>query len=98
MGGRDRTMNLEPMWFPECAGKPYRPSNGSEGDIFMSNFCYKCIHDDMENEDYCHILNRTFVHEPEDEEYPKEWIYNQEGRPICTAFEDQDKWGIEIKP
>ena len=83
-------MNIEPtnrMWFPELAGKIYRPANGTEGDIFMQHFCYKCIHDDLENENYCHILNRTLVHEVDDEEYPKEWIYNEDGRPVCTEFE-----------
>jgi hypothetical protein len=75
-------MNLE----PKLAGKPYRPANGTEGDIFMSKFCYKCVHDDYENENYCDILSGTLFFEPEDVEYPQEWIYDKKGRPVCTAF------------
>lgn len=31
----------------------YRPSNGTEGDIFYSNFCHSCGKDNPEKEKYC---------------------------------------------
>jgi hypothetical protein len=68
---------------PEAA-KPYRPSSGSEGEMFRAAFCDRCVHD--VNSD-CGILLRTLVHLPDDEEYPKEWTHDAEGEPTCTKFE-----------
>lgn len=63
--------------------KSYRPSNGTEGMIFMDRFCDRCQGDI--NED-CEILLRTMAFYAAEEGYPEEWVY-QEGKPICTAFE-----------
>lgn len=62
--------------------KPYQPSNGSEGEIFCERFCYRCTHDVDEN---CPILARTLICEPDDADYPIEWIEDEAG-PRCTAF------------
>lgn len=79
-----------PVCFPDCAGKPYRPSNGTCGDMFMEEFCYRCKKEDFNEETGeggCNILLSTMCYEIGDPEYPKEWMYNAEGCPTCTAFE-----------
>mgnify|MGYP001592527605 FL=1 len=64
--------------------RKYRPSNGSEGDRFTEKFCEICAKD----VDYsCTILARTMVYGCEDKQYPNEWTYDAEGKPVCTAFE-----------
>lgn len=66
----------------------YRPSNGTEGDCFMSQWCAECIHhdfDDLEAEP-CEILGRVFAFDVDHEHYPDEWTYNDAGKPICTEF------------
>ena len=76
--------------YPQLAGKPYRPSNGTEGDMFMAEWCEHCEHDSRWRDDPesagCPILCDTMIYHTRDPEYPKEWIYDQEGRPSCTAF------------
>ena len=46
--------------------KKYRPANGSEGDWFMSRFCYQCSRDDMENDIMCPIIGQTMALEVDD--------------------------------
>lgn len=64
------------------AGEKYRPSNGDEGDMFISTHCEHCIVDG----DNCEILHATFTHDIADPEYPTEWQYGKDGQPTCTAF------------
>jgi hypothetical protein len=67
--------------------KPYRPSNGSEGECFQLAFCNQCTKD---TEDVmCDILNRSFWYPIGDPEYPTEWIVDDDGlnNPRCTAFQ-----------
>lgn len=71
----------------------YRPSNGSEGCDFESWFCDRCVKDRdwRENEDNpCEIHNNALVYDENDEDYPKEWIYDKDGNPTCTAFVDEN--------
>ena len=68
----------------------YRPSNGSEGDWFMAEFCDQCAKDDVDNNKLCDILTRTYAYDVDDKGYPKEWTYD-EGIPVCTAFEEVKK-------
>jgi|HubBroStandDraft_1064217.scaffolds.fasta_scaffold195405_3 hypothetical protein len=70
---------------------PYRPSNGTEGEIFRCQFCNHCQRDeafqaDPENADGCEILAATFRYAVTDPDYPKEWTHDAGGRPTCTAF------------
>lgn len=76
-----------PVCYPQCAGEPYRPSNGTEGEMFMEQFCYRCRYDQDEN-DPCDILTRSLWLGLADADYPTEWVYDREGRPTCTAFHD----------
>ena len=66
------------------AGMKWRPSNGTEGDIFMESWCAKCKRDI--NFD-CEIIAKTMVFSFDDERYPKEWQYGEDGQPKCTAYE-----------
>jgi hypothetical protein len=75
--------------------QPYRPSNGTEGEMFQEHYCAKCIHDDYERGKICHILARTMPYNIGDPEYPTEWIIDDDAEPIdlgyCTAFELREK-------
>lgn len=66
--------------------RPYQPSNGTEGEMFMERWCHRCMKD--ENQD-CDIIARTFVYDVKDPDYPKEWRWNGKGQPECTAFEEK---------
>lgn len=79
--------------------EPYRPSTGTEGADFQEQWCCRCRRDQAFQETFdspygpeegCPIVADTFVYEIDDPKYPKEWIYDADGRPICTAFEHID--------
>jgi len=71
--------------------KLFRPSCGSEGMDFMDRFCDRCERDaafqrDPFNNDGCSIAAATMALQVDEEGYPKEWIYGDDGEPTCTAF------------
>ena len=71
--------------------QPYRPSNGSEGEAFMSVWCAKCerdrAHREDQNADGCEIIALTMAFGIDDPKYPDAWIISPDhGRPICSAF------------
>ncbi|BAS55304.1 hypothetical protein NIES2135_54180 [Leptolyngbya boryana NIES-2135] len=66
-------------------GKPYRPSNGTEGEIFMRRWCERCEKD--VNED-CSILAQSMLGEVD------EWQYWGD-KPLCTAWEKRTSEVIE---
>jgi hypothetical protein len=72
--------------------KKYRPTSGSEGCSFESEFCDKCYHDLMDEEtgDYirqCDIHDRVILFEIDDPKYPDEWrICPATEKPVCSAF------------
>jgi hypothetical protein len=80
----------------KCAGEKYRPSNGTEGDLFFASWCAECERDkvlcnqidfdDAPDGDLCPIIGLSFLHNVEDAEYPQEWQYGKDGQPCCTAF------------
>lgn len=65
--------------------KKYRPSNGTEGDSFISEWCGQC-EKNKELNGKCQILGDTFIFLESDPAYPEEWTYNKQGTPCCTAF------------
>lgn len=67
------------------AGQPFRPSNGTGGDIFRSHWCDECEKDRYESKP-CRIFTRTLILDIGDAGYPKEWRYDDHGAPECTAF------------
>ena len=68
--------------------KRYQPSNGTEGDIFYGHFCAHCTREAGNRE--CMIYLKTMFHKVTDKEYPREWRYDENGNPMCTAFKDAD--------
>lgn len=72
------------------ARDPYRPSNGTEGDAFISRWCSKCKHNASAREndgfDGCDILVRTFALAITDPDYPVEWRQDGPSGPRCTTF------------
>jgi hypothetical protein len=77
-------------FFKKNAGKKYRPSNGTEGEIFVDNFCADCVHDadhraDPEGGDGCAILAATLALDIDHPDYPAQWIWGEDGQPRCTA-------------
>ena len=84
--------------------EPYRPSNGTEGEIFMEGWCQRCkrdkaFQDSQGVEDGCPIVAATMAHNVGEPEYPKEWrmrwIKADDGigtyEAECTAFEALDE-------
>jgi hypothetical protein len=71
--------------------KPYRPSNGTEGEMFAEQFCYECKRDEkfqetQNGEDSCPINAAACFLDVDDPDYPPEWITDEAGYR-CTAFE-----------
>jgi hypothetical protein len=81
--------------------RPYRPSNGTEGEWFREQFCYRCQRDakyreTQDGQDGCRILAYTFAFDVHDPKYPKEWVQDVPApgehpikNPRCTAFEPE---------
>lgn len=67
--------------------RAYRPSNGSEGEMFFSRWCYRCTKDDYGAGKYCPIIGLSMALGVDDEGYPGEWIIGDDGQPRCTAFD-----------
>lgn len=76
------------------AGRKWRPSNGTEGEIFSACFCERCVHDAgyrNDTGDGCGIIARTLAYDLTDPKYPSEWQIGPDGQPTCTAFEEEAK-------
>ena len=65
-------------------GKPYRPSNWSEGEMFFEAYCEDCKRGGS-----CEIAGATMCFDIGEKGYPKEWIYGDDGQPTCLAFEEK---------
>jgi len=73
----------------------YRPSNGTEGEWFIGNWCGNCARDksilegisldECDDDQKCDIIARTFAYDMNHPDYPTEWVRTENG-PICTAF------------
>lgn len=74
-------------------GGAYRPSNGSEGQMFMKRWCEKCKRDQAYQEgtgDSCAIIANAMAYDVDSPYYPSEWRYDNEGQPMCSAFEEKE--------
>lgn len=98
---------------PEWAGKVFMPSNGTEGMAFTSAFCENCIHEKFSHtqkhgDKQCDIMDRSIIYwyESDNPNYPKEWRFDAEGWPTCTAWvkwdwnrdDDDDTWNDPPEP
>lgn len=68
--------------------KKYRPSNGSEGEMFCREYCDCCSN--KYGPVNCRIELSTMAFGINEPEYPKEWIYDENGKPKCTKW--SKKW------
>ncbi len=85
--------NTLPMDLPEHrpASRPYRPPNGTEGEMFMEHWCARCARDlgrPRAESDGCPIIAKTMALGIDDPDYPKEWREAAGRLPWCTAFEE----------
>ncbi|MBS4019090.1 MAG: hypothetical protein KGZ68_12725 [Dechloromonas sp.] len=63
------------------AGEKYRPSNGTEGQLFLDAFCRRCQRDaamrtgvgSPNDAQRCDLIGMTMLHEVTDPEYPQAW-------------------------
>lgn len=73
--------------------KPYCPANGSESCAFESAFCDRCRRETSvrktQGSGGCKIHLMALAFGVGDPQYPAEWIYGDDGSPICTAFVDE---------
>ena len=87
--------------FKQCAGESFRPSNGTEGMIFQSAFCDRCIHENYNPQTgcgkHCEVLTATMLFDERDAEYPKEWRFDSDGWPVCTKWVKWD-WNNDGDP
>lgn len=74
-------------------GDKYRPSNGTEGEIFEENYCAKCrFYDAQEGVlTVCskELQDRAMIFDIDSPKYPSEWTYTEQGKPTCTAWQPQ---------
>ncbi|MTI10508.1 hypothetical protein [Curvivirga aplysinae] len=71
------------------AGETWRPSNGTEGDIFISNVCRDCIHN-QDKSNPCEIIMDTMCFSIDHPDYPKAWVIGECGFPQCNNREVED--------
>jgi hypothetical protein len=81
--------------------KRYRPSNGSEGECFVADWCGTCERDhgmlkglpleECDDNRVCEIIGKTYLYNVDDPEYPAEWTYDKNGAPCCTAYVEEGK-------
>lgn len=70
----------------KLCGKNWRPSNGTEGEVFIDDFCAHCIHEKFwHTQDHadrqCEILNKSLL----TEDVIEEWVYDEDSLPKCTS-------------
>ena len=90
--------------FKDQAGASFRPSNGTEGMTFDDAFCNRCEHDRAwreranleDNPRGCQILSDAMLYDQDDNLFPKEWQYDEDGWPTCTEFEVKRLPGQEL--
>ncbi|PKO49044.1 MAG: hypothetical protein CVU31_02685 [Betaproteobacteria bacterium HGW-Betaproteobacteria-4] len=78
------------------AGEKYRPSNGTEGDLFFAAWCGKCQRDkamregcaieECDDSERCDLIASTMMFDIDEPGYPTEWQYDKTGQPSCTAY------------
>lgn len=76
--------------------KLYRPSNGTEGESFIADWCGTCERDhgmlrglpleECDDNQMCQIVGNTFMFGVDDPDYPREWTYDKNDAPCCTAY------------
>ncbi|MCJ2089898.1 hypothetical protein MKK88_28495 [Methylobacterium sp. E-005] len=73
-------------FYASAAGRPYRPSSGTEGEIFEAAWCDGCSIRGI-----CRIPGKAMACDVRDAAYPTAWVYGDDGQPRCTAFRDKSQ-------
>jgi hypothetical protein len=75
------------FWKFHLPGGVYAPSNGTEGRAFVESNCMACesCNPNPELTPQCDILAASMIHDYKDDEYPREWTFDRDNNPICTA-------------
>jgi hypothetical protein len=70
----------------------FRPSNGTEGLMFMERNCFLCIKDDEEKGIFCPLIAASMAFDKEDPRYPEEWQgeFADPRTWVCTAKEEDN--------
>lgn len=82
----DLAERLKPL-----AGQKWRPSNGTEGEIFSERWCAGCRRDAAfraDEGDSCPIICNAMAFDTGHPDYPAAWQYGPDGQPICAEFDD----------
>ncbi|MEO1472781.1 MAG: hypothetical protein AAFS03_02400 [Pseudomonadota bacterium] len=66
----------------ETPGRPYRPSNNTEMDLFVHVQCGGCTRDQKT----CPIIPVVMLYDESDAKYPADWVISESGQPMCAAF------------
>jgi hypothetical protein len=69
-------------------GTSWQPSNGNEGMEFMAEYCDRCHYELGARQ--CPIIVKTMALDPQDDGYPKEWVY-RDGWGHCTKFKKPER-------
>ena len=86
--GQEIKRTRTPLVIPENS-KPYMPSNGTDGEIFMEGNCFKC-------KKYwgCTILSNSFrvIYDNNGKmKTPKQWVTLEDGNDVCLSFKQRGK-------
>lgn len=77
--------------------EPYRPSNGTDGEIFYETQCAGCARESGGK--HCRLIGLAMAYNIGHPGYPKEWVRDADGgwpgNPRCTAFRDPKPY---VKP
>lgn len=70
----------------------FRPSNGTDGELFHCDFCYRCVKFpiDAHAKHQCGIFLSSMAFDIDSKNYPREWRYVDDV-PTCIAFRPRDQ-------
>ncbi len=80
-------------------GKPYQPSNGTEGMWFMEEYCMNCLHCDPDpnGRKQCEVMCAAMCYNIDEPKYPKEWVYDENDHASCSKWQKWD-WSNDGDP
>ena len=53
----------------------------------MNEFCDQCKHECNEKGTPCPVIGMSMAFDVDEEGYPEEWQYGEDGEPKCTKFD-----------
>ena len=58
----------------------------ADADVFGERFCYRCERGGPLSKINCPIYKQAMAKLSDHPDFPREWIYDDNGKGICTAF------------